>query len=176
MSSSGDNEALYAGLFQVLDGLWFVRLEKEFGFEKALQLDKEVWEIFARKEAQRLVKFLMDKGTITKSDGPVTILEKILPISIFNKTLKFRIETNGKDELEFIVFECKTLAGMKKIGRPEQQAHTVCFDMGFTYYNHFAKEIDPAFNVSCMFTPYKKLVDAPGNGLCGWRFKIGNKK
>ncbi len=173
MSSSGDNEALYAGLFQVLDGLWFIELEKQFGFERALELDKAVWKVFAQKEAQRLIKFLTEKGAITKSDGPIKILEKILPISIFNKTLKFRIESNGKDELEFFVIDCKTLAGMKKIGRPEQQANTVCFDMGFTYYNYFAKGIDPAFTVACSFTPYKKLVGAHGDGLCGWRFKIG---
>ena len=176
MSSSGDNEALLAGLFQLLDGLWFIELEKEFGFDKALQLDKDVWKVFAKKEAQRLIKFLTEKGTIKKSDGPVKILEKILPMSIFNKTLKFRIETNGKNELEFIVTDCKTLAGMKKIGRPEQQASTVCYDMGFTYYDCFARGVDPAFSVACAFTPYKKVKGAPEDGLCGWRFTIGTKR
>ncbi len=175
MSSSGDSEALYAGLFQLLDGLWFIELEKQFGFDRALELDKEVWKVFAQKEAQRLVKFLTEKGTIKESDGPITILEKALPVSIFNKTLKFRIETNGKDVLQFIVTECKTLAGMKKIGRPVPQANTVCYDMGFTYYDCFARGIDPAFSVKCSFTPFKKLVGAHGDGLCGWTFTLGKK-
>jgi hypothetical protein len=176
MSNSDDMGSLYAGIFQVLDGLWFIELEKQFGFDKALQLDKDVWKVFAQKEAQRLIKFFTEKGTIKKTDRSIKILEKILPMSIFNKTLKFKIETNGKDELEFIVTDCKTLAGMKKIGRPEQQASTVCYDMGFTYYDCFARGIDPAFSVACAFTPYKKVKGAPEDGLCGWRFTLPPKR
>jgi hypothetical protein len=172
MSNNDDMGSLYASIFQVLDGLWFIELEKQFGFDKALQLDKDVWKVFAQKEAQRLIKFFTEKGTIKKTDGPLKILEKILPMSIFNKTLKFKIETNGKDELEFIVTDCKTLAGMKRIGRPEAQASTVCYDMGFTYYDCFAKGIDPAFSVACAFTPYKKAKGTKGEGLCGWRFTL----
>ncbi|MBN2149867.1 MAG: hypothetical protein JW839_00345 [Candidatus Lokiarchaeota archaeon] len=175
MSSSGDLETLYAGLFQVLDGLWFVELEKQFGFDKALELDKHVWTVFARKEAQRLVGLLKEKGEITGSDGPISILEKILPISIFNKTVQFKIERSGKDELGFTVTECKTLAGMRKIGRPDHQASTVCYDMGFTYYDCLARAIDPSFTVTCTFTPYTDPQGVHGGGLCGWRFTLGSK-
>ncbi|NMC07502.1 MAG: hypothetical protein GYA24_19970 [Candidatus Lokiarchaeota archaeon] len=172
MSDAGELETLHASIFQVLDGLWFLEAEKQFGFEKALELDKNVWKVFSQKEAQRLVKYYTEKGVIKKIDGPITKLEKLLPKSMFNKTLRFKIETNGKDELDFIVLDCKTLAGMKKVGRPEAQAGKVCYDMGFTFFDAFARTIDPAISVACTFTPYKKARGAGQDGLCGWHFTL----
>jgi hypothetical protein len=41
-----------------VDGLWFVKLEEEFGFEKALEIDKKVWEILPKIQARHLRRIL----------------------------------------------------------------------------------------------------------------------
>nr|MDO8112259.1 DUF6125 family protein [Candidatus Sigynarchaeota archaeon] len=174
-NDSDERETLYSALFQILDGLWFMKTEEQFGFDKALQIDRDVWKIFGQKEAQRLVKYYQDKGILKKNDSPVKALEMLLVKSLFNKTLKFHIEKTG-EELFFWVDDCKTLAGMKKVGRPETQASTVCYEIGFTFYDSFAKAVDPAFTTECVFTPFTKIKPKQAeNGVCGWHFVLGKQ-
>jgi hypothetical protein len=45
-----------------VDGLWFVKLEEEFGFEKALEIDTKVWEILPKIQARHLRKILGING------------------------------------------------------------------------------------------------------------------
>lgn len=40
------------------DGLWFVKVEEEFGFEKALEIDKKVWEILPKIQARHMREVL----------------------------------------------------------------------------------------------------------------------
>ena len=45
------------------DGLWFQEVEKEFGMEKAIELDRRAWEKFTVVEAKRIMKRLnMEPG------------------------------------------------------------------------------------------------------------------
>ncbi|MEM0231868.1 MAG: DUF6125 family protein, partial [Candidatus Methanomethyliaceae archaeon] len=41
-----------------LDGYWFLSIEDKYGLEKAIEIDKEVWEKFGISEARRIKKFL----------------------------------------------------------------------------------------------------------------------
>lgn len=49
--------------YTAIDGLWFMKIEEKYGFEAALEIDKEVWKVFPRIQA-RLLKSMskMDKG------------------------------------------------------------------------------------------------------------------
>ena len=39
--------------FFTVDGLWFVNLEKDLGFDEALDLDRRVWESMAKVQARK---------------------------------------------------------------------------------------------------------------------------
>lgn len=40
-----------------LDGYWFLSIEDKYGLERAIEIDKEVWEKFGISEARRIKKF-----------------------------------------------------------------------------------------------------------------------
>ena len=173
MSETDDIESLYSSLFQILDGLWFIKVEEQCGFDAALQIDKDVWKAFGTKEAQRLMRYYKEKDILSESDNPLTVLEVLLGKSLFNKTLTFHVEKTGENDLYFWVDECKTLAGMKKIGRSDEQASTVCNEIGFTFYDSFSKAIDPGFTTECVFTPFSVEIPIEAeNSLCGWHFSL----
>ncbi|MHA1372098.1 MAG: DUF6125 family protein, partial [Promethearchaeota archaeon] len=132
-----DLNLVYARLAQTLDGLWFVKLEEQFGFEKALEIDDRVWAIYGKIEARRL-KAIYEQYYNVQKEKPIKQLEILLNKSLFNATLTYDVQHAGEKELLFLVNECKTLAGMKKIGRPQEQIDSICYKIGLSFYKTFA--------------------------------------
>jgi hypothetical protein len=44
--------------FSAVDGLWFMMIEKEFSFNKALEIDKSVWGVLPKIQARKLKELL----------------------------------------------------------------------------------------------------------------------
>ena len=44
--------------YSAVDGLWFMKVEEQFGFEKALETDRKVWEIVPKIQARFLKQVL----------------------------------------------------------------------------------------------------------------------
>ncbi len=44
--------------YTAVDGLWFMKVEEEFGFDKALEIDVRVWEVMPKIQARQLKSFL----------------------------------------------------------------------------------------------------------------------
>jgi hypothetical protein len=40
--------------YTTIDGLWFVKIEEKYGFEAALEIDREVWKVFPKVQARAL--------------------------------------------------------------------------------------------------------------------------
>lgn len=40
--------------YTAVDGLWFVKIEEQFGFDKALELDEQVWQIMPKIQARNI--------------------------------------------------------------------------------------------------------------------------
>jgi hypothetical protein len=163
-------------LFQILDGLWFIQIEKKFGFDTAMEIDNAVWEIYSRKEGERLIK------TVGKTPGQGTLkdLQELLPLSMFNQTLDFKtdLHLNG-GILVFLVTLCKTKEGMERVGRSQEQIFTICKQIGLTFFTSFARAINPSIKVECLFCPLmpKREKRDPDQleekgGLCGWKFSL----
>lgn len=163
---------IYAKLAQTLDGLWFLKLEEEFGFEKALEIDDKVWKVYGKIEARRLRRFYENLGQL-EGKSSLEILDIISGKSLFNKTLKYRTNIQDENTLFFIVDGCKTYEGMCKVGRDESEIHSVCYEIGIAFFEAFAKEIDPNFKIECLFTPKTRGEPERQQGsLCGWKFTI----
>jgi len=163
-------------LFQILDGLWFLEVEKEVGFEKALDIDRAVWEVYSRKEAERL----MTARRLTPGEGTISMLQELLPASMFNQTLEHKcaLAEDGQS-LIFYITECKTLAGLERVGRPSEQIYRICKEIGLAFFASFAHAVNPSIQVECHFCPSMPAeekcddeeLEAQG-GLCGWKFFI----
>ena len=63
----------YAKAWQAMDGAYFLALEKKYGMDAAIEMDKDAWRIFSPIEAKRIMK----EFDITPSGG-LESLEKAL--------------------------------------------------------------------------------------------------
>lgn len=62
--------------YKAVDGLWFLKVEEKFGFDKALELDNEVWKIMPKIQV-RLLKTFFDLENIKLNllDSVITKLD-----------------------------------------------------------------------------------------------------
>jgi len=163
---------LYPVLGQVLDGLWFLEVEKNFGFDKALEIDSAVWEIYSKNETKRLLKLLLknpeDRFKLSDKEL-IDLLEQILKLSLFNQSVEYVIERISENKgLILKVYDCKTLRGMKKVGRNLKQVESICRDIGLVYYENMAKEFHPKLKVECLSIP-KSFENIGNSVLCSWK-------
>ena len=161
-------QKLYGALGQVLDGLWFTVLEKAVGFEKAYEVDDEVWRVYSRKEAKRLRSHF---GFTTPG---VEDIKNVLRYSLFAQSLEFELEVvqNSPLVIRLIISSCKTYSGMVKIGRPEDQAQKICKGIGLTYFGNLMDEISPGVQYKCIYTPYTR--DEGYKNSFVWEFTFPN--
>ncbi len=40
--------------YAAVDGLWFVKVQEQFGFDKALEIDEQVWKVLAKIQARKM--------------------------------------------------------------------------------------------------------------------------
>ena len=163
-----DLSTVYGKLGQVLDGLWYLEIEKKFGFDVAYEIDEKVWEIFGRKEAKRLKRFLgIEKCT------PDDVI-KIFKLSLFNQSLVFDIKQVNDDPITIraIVTDCKTLRGMVSVGRPDDQIEKICRGIGIAFFKTMMEELVPGSVIKCVSCPHLEECDSikDDSQVCTWDF------
>lgn len=90
LSSKEIQDYLYQSYAKV-DGLWFVKVEEKFGFDKSLEIDREVWEVMPKIQA-RLLKSKLGLG-----DG-IDALFECLKIKLKLDNFKFKAKKIGGSE------------------------------------------------------------------------------
>ncbi len=97
--------------YSAVDGLWFMKVEEKYGFDAALQLDKEVWEILPKIQARQL------KQALGLGDGLAALLQSLenrLEIDSFD----FEIERSpDSNQFQIIISKCPWFNLMVKSGR-----------------------------------------------------------
>lgn len=165
MSMFNKNDSLqylYNNFIKV-DGLWFVKLEELLGFEKALEIDKKVWEILPKLQARFIKNRLQDKllkpgaKTMTKDciyDSPGSnckslkkdfkLLYDSLKLKLNLDNFKFRIIKN-KLRINVIIDYCPWHNNMIKSHRENKSymiGKTICNTEYYTFAREFIKNID----------------------------------
>jgi len=102
------------------DGMWFYTVYKEFGIEKANELNKAAIKSMVPLEVQRLTQILGIQKTDLKSvenvrDFLLCGMELILPASVFSK-LHFSISPGNVIHWEWEKNECFAYKGMHRMG------------------------------------------------------------
>jgi hypothetical protein len=148
--------------YRVVDGFWFMSVEKEHGHETAERLVKTVWEKIAGMAATDLVRRfgIEEKG--------IKGLVKSLHLFPWTLLVGFQITENGDDEAFVSVPECPAQVAGVKLGLPEFH----CRDMHRADFESFARAIDPRIKVECLFSP----PDHPPDLFCKWRFSLSTSE
>ena len=125
-------EYLYRS-YTVVDGLWFMKIEEESGFERALEIDTKVWEIVPKIQS----RFLRSKTGNPEGIAGLLICFKIkLRLDGF----EFKTRNNIKNHnIEFNISRCpwhEILVKSKRTGIAEKIGSRICR----TEYGVWAKE------------------------------------
>jgi len=85
-------EYLY-NCYAKVDGLWFVKTEEEYGFDKALALDAEVWKVMPKIQARFLKGKFLEKNAETPAEKHKKAHEKSTkdPVELFIKAIKIKM-------------------------------------------------------------------------------------
>ena len=142
------------------DGLWFQEVEKEFGMETAIELDRRAWEKFTVVEAKRIMKRLnMEPG------GGIPALIQALKFRLYAHINKQEIVEVSKNRCVFRMITCRVQEARKRKNLPDFP----CKPVGIVEYTYFAKTIDPRIKTVCIACPPDPH---PSDYWCAWEFKI----
>ena len=95
--------------YKASDGLWFMKTEEKYGFESALEIDKEVWKVLPKIQARMMKSMLKigeDKNALLESLKSKLIIEGF----------KFKIIMTEKG-FQILINDCPWLNLMIKSGR-----------------------------------------------------------
>jgi predicted ArsR family transcriptional regulator len=143
--------------YTAVDGLWFVKTEEDGGFERALEIDRRVWEVLPKIQAR------MMKAWASAEDGAEGLVE-CLSARYALEGYDAAVEQGSEGEVSVCIKTCPWLEKMKKSGR-EHLASKVSQVICPTEHSAWAAEFG--------MTPE---VDIPrsmceGAGSCGFLFK-----
>lgn len=150
----------YAKAWQAMDGAYFLALEKKFGMETAIEMDKEAWKTFSPIEAQRIMR----EFDISPNGG-LKALEKALGYRVYAKLNKQSIEWVNQNTLHFTMNECRVQVARNRKGLPDFP----CRQVGEIEYRYFAETIDPRIKTRCIFCP---PGEHPEDAYCKWEFTL----
>lgn len=150
----------YAKAWQAMDGAYFLALEKKYGIEIAIEMDKEAWKIFSPIEARRIMKeFDIPEG------GGLKALEQALQYRVYARLNKQSFEWVDSKTLQFTMDECRVQVARNRKGLPDFP----CKQVGEIEYSYFAQTIDPRIKTRCIFCP---PGEHPENAYCRWEFSL----
>ena len=129
-------EYLYRSYASV-DGLWFMKTEELFGFEKALEIDTMVWEILPKIQSRFL------KSKTGQTDG-LTGLFKCFKLKLEYDGFQFKAIKNKKT-IEFIISKCPwydLLVKSKRENISKKIGSAICSKEYGVWAKEFGEEIN----------------------------------
>lgn len=75
--------------YSAVDGLWFMKVEDSFDFEKALEIDNEVWKVVPKIQARFL-------KSVLKADEGLKALERCFTEKLRLDDIKFNVKSDEK--------------------------------------------------------------------------------
>jgi hypothetical protein len=143
------------------DGLWFQAVEKQYGLEKAIELDTEAWRQFTVIEAKRI----MERHQIKDGSG-LAGLKKALGFRLYAVLNKQEIRNETENSFEFYMVDCRVQSARQRKGL----MLFPCKSVGVVEYSGFARTIDPRIKTEVICCPPDR--EAGKDFFCGWRFSI----
>jgi len=143
-----------------IDGTWFQAVEKEFGLEKAIELDVAQWKSFTVIEAKRI----MSRFNISENGG-IPALITALKYRVYANINTQEIIEISENRCVFRMNNCRVQHARKRRNLPDFP----CKPVGLIEYGNFAKIIDPRIMTRCICCPPDSH---PEDYYCAWEFTL----
>jgi hypothetical protein len=140
-----------------VDGLWFVMAEKMLSFDKALELDKEVWGVLPKIQARKIKELLSLEGK------GLSDFRKAIGARFDIEEYGYELELIDDSHIRLIIHYCPWLEILNKSGRGNL-ASTIAGTICPTELAVWAKE----FGLT-MTSDRKRLCE--GCASCVWDFQ-----
>ena len=118
--------------FLAVDGLWFMMIENTDSFEKALEVDRKVWEVLPKIQARKIKELFRMEGTIEQ------YLIKALEFKLAAEDFVSELQREDSS-IRIIIKECPWLALLRKSKR-EHLAEKISDAICMIEYSVFAGE------------------------------------
>src|SRR3972149_1733631 len=126
------------------DGLWFQAVEKQFGLQKAIELDTEAWASFTVIEALRI----MERHKIPPNGG-LEALKTALSRRLYAVLNRQEIRNETDHSFDFYMVDCRVQSARRRKGMPLFP----CRAVGLVEYEGFARTIDARIRTDCLGSP-----------------------
>jgi len=124
--------------YHAVDGLWFMMVEQESGFDRALELDRRVWEVLAKIEARKARELMNCAGNSPEE------LARCFGLKLKADGQEF--EADASDEgVRFALRGCAWLDLLRKSGREHlavRIGQAICMTEGRTWCAEFGGEYE----------------------------------
>ena len=158
--SDADKLFYYERNFVTLDGLWMLEIEKEIGWDRALEIDVAVWIKLFKIIIRRLKKYL-NIETNTLDD-----LVEILTFRWSIEGWEYKVNRISESEVIIEVIQCPYKASMDRNPDRHDKIPLICKGMCFPFYNVAFNE----FNPEIVFKREKAM--GLGDNICAFQFKL----
>lgn len=142
------------------DGLWFQEVERRFGMENAIELDKQAWISFTQIEAKRIMKL---HGI--KAGGGIPALKKALQLRLYARLNEQTLMEIDEKQLRFEMNNCRVQSARGRKGLDDFP----CKPVGLAEYAYFAHTIDPRIRTTVLSCPPDPH---PASYYCAWQFTL----
>lgn len=149
-----------SGLAIAVDGLWFMAAEKANGYDKALEMDVDVWVGYAKVVVKRIRKNFEINGT-----GLAALKEIVGHDPMWWSMGDLKIIEDTPNRLAFEVIDCPSLLAMEKMGREK----LTCEPVEGAYLEALAAAVDPGIKVEALKLPPR---ESPDDVCCRWAFVL----
>ena len=155
-------QELRLGALTAIDGLWFMAVERKYGFDTALELDLEVWKDYGKVLLKRMARML-----------DLTIdPENPLDLSTINYLLETVCHLDGtqcegevqEDEIIFRVNRCSWWENLNRSGR---ESHVPCEYIDNVIFKHWLQFVDPEIDFEITHALPR------GDDYCEWVIRKG---
>jgi hypothetical protein len=119
--------------YKAVDGLWFMKVEQKYGFNAALEIDKEIWKVMPKIQAR------MINSMLGKAEAQVTLLESLIA-KLSLEGFKFKVEQYEKG-FRILISDCPWHNLMVRSGR-EKISEIVGTTICNVEYSVWASEFD----------------------------------
>ena len=142
------------------DGLWFQAVEKQYGMEKAIELDTEAWIRFTQIEAKRIMKRFD-----IQPRGGIKALKKALQFRLYARINEQSLVEIDQNTLRFEMNDCRVQSARKRKGLEDFP----CKSVGIAEYTYFAHTIDDRIRTRVICCPPDPH---PVEYYCAWQFTL----
>ena len=158
--SDADKLFYYERNFVTLDGLWMLEIEKEIGWDRALEIDVTVWTKLFKIIIRRLKKYL-NIETNTLND-----LIEIITFRWSIEGWKYKVNKISESEVIVEINQCPYKASMDRNKDRHDKIPLICTGMCLPFYKAAFND----FNPEIVFKREKAM--GLGDDICTFQFKL----